>query len=108
MSPLARSMALAYVLMLLILASIGAAGQLTYRHQARLLLAKEQALVEIAAARAAAAGINGPLAVAAFARSSGMVPAPDAKRVAAVAGGLIPPPSPPIANPYLEVVTQWR
>lgn len=101
-------MTLSYVIALLLLAAVGAVGQSTYRQQARLLQSKEQALIEIAAARAAAASVNGPLAINAFARATKMVPAPDAKRVEAVAGGLVPPAIPPISIPSLEVVTQWR
>jgi hypothetical protein len=108
MSPLARGATLAYAATLLILALVGSQGQLTHRQQARLLLAKEQALVESAVARAAAASVNGPLAITSFARAAGMVPAPDASRVEAVPGGLLPPAVPPVPNPFLEVVTQWR
>jgi hypothetical protein len=107
-SPLARVAALVYATTLLVLALVGSQGQLTHRQQARLLLAKEQTLIESAAARAAAASVNGPLAIASFARSAGMVPAPDAPRVESVPGGLRPPALPPVPNPFLEVVTQWR
>lgn len=108
MSPLARTSAATYVVLLLLLAGLGAVSQLRYREQARLLLAKEQAIVDLAAARSAAASVNGPLAVNAWARSAGMVPAPDAPRLEAVAGGLLPPAPPVHPTPWLEVVTVWR
>lgn len=108
MSPLARGAAAAYVVTLLLLAGLGAVSQMRYRDQARLLLAKEQAIVELAAARSAAASVNGPLAVNAWARAAGMVPAPDAPSIESVAGGLLPPYPAEQPAPWLEVVTVWR
>lgn len=108
MSPLAQRLTLLYVLVLLLLASVGAAAQTTYRQQARLLVQKEQAIVRLANARAEAARVNGPLAVGRWAREAGMVPAPDANRVEAVAGGLFAPQPPLHPIPWVEVVTVWR
>ena len=108
MSPLARAAVLAYVVVLLGLAALGATSQLRFREQARLLSAKERAIVDLAAARSSAASVNGPLAVTAWARAAGMVPAPDAPRIEPVAGGLLPPAPPVRIEPWLEVVTVWR
>ncbi len=108
MSPLARNAAILYVAALLLLAGLGATSQLRYRAQARLLADKQSAIIALAAARSAAATVNGPLAVTTWARRAGMVPAPDAPNVEAVAPGLHPPtvPAPPV--PWLEVKTVWR
>ena len=108
MSPLARTTAAVYVVALLILAGLGAASQLHYRTQAGLLADKEAAIVMLATARATAAAVNGPLAVTTWARAAGMVPAPDAPRVEAVAPGLGPPTPPAQPVPWLEVQTVWR
>jgi hypothetical protein len=107
-SPWARITTAGYVILLLALAALGAASQQHYRAQARLLAAKEQAIVELVTARAAAAAVNGPLAVTTWARGAGMVPAPDAPRVEAVAPGLEAPRVPTPPSPGLEVVTVWR
>lgn len=108
MSPLARNAAALYVAALLLLAGLGATSQLRYRAQANLLSDKEQAIVALAAARSAAASVNGPLAVTTWARRAGMVPAPDAPNVEAAAAGLTPPPVPIPPIPWLEVQTVWR
>jgi hypothetical protein len=108
MSPLARITTAVYVMLLLALAALGAASQQHYRAQARLLAAKEQAIVALVTARAEAAAVQGPLAVTTWARQAGMVPAPDASRVEAVAPGLAAPSPPVPPPPALEVVTVWR
>jgi hypothetical protein len=107
-SPLARNAAALYVAALLLLAGLGATSQLRYRTQAGLLTDKEEAIVALAAARAAAASVNGPLAVTNWARRAGMVPAPDAPNVEAAAAGLAPPAVPVPPSPWLEVHTVWR
>jgi hypothetical protein len=107
-SPLARNAAALSVAALLLLAGLGATSQLRYRAQAGLLIDKEQAIVALAAARSAAASVNGPLAVTTWARRAGMVPAPDAPNVEAAAAGLTPPPVPTLPTPWLEVQTVWR
>jgi len=107
-SPFARHAAVLYVAALLVLAGLGAASQMRYRTQASLLNDKEQAIVDLAAARSAAAGVNGPLAVTTWARQAGMVPAPDAPNVEAAAAGLLPPPVATPPSPWLEVRTVWR
>ncbi len=108
MTPLARNAAALYVAALLLLAGLGATSQLRYRTQAGLLADKEEAIVALAAARAEAASVNGPLAVTNWARRAGMVPAPDAPNVEAAAAGLLPPPVPTPPSPWLEVQTVWR
>jgi len=107
-TPLARTTATVYLITLLLLAGLGAISQLRYRAQAGLLSDKEQAILALASARAAAASVNGPLAVTTWAREAGMVPAPDAQRVEAVAPGLVAPTPPAPATPWLEVTTVWR
>ena len=108
MSPLARNATALYVVALLLLAGLGATSQLRYRAQAGLLADKEQAIVALAAARSAAASVNGPLAVTTWARRAGMVPAPDAPNVEAAAAGLTPPANPSLPIPWLEVQTVWQ
>ncbi len=108
MSPWARTTVGAYVALLLLLAALGSASQQRHAAQARLLAEKERAIVDLVTARASAATVNGPLAVTTWARAAGMVPAPDAPQVEAVAPGLLAPLAPAAAQPSLEVVTVWR
>ncbi|MDA0700471.1 MAG: hypothetical protein O3A02_04620 [bacterium] len=108
MSSLARTTATLYIAMLLLLAGLGAASQTRYRDQARLLEAKEEAIIALVSARADAAAVNGPLAITSWARQAGMVPAPDALQVEAVAPGLVAPTATAPHAPSLEVVTVWR
>jgi len=107
-SSLARTTATLYIAMLLVLAGLGAVSQMRYRDQARLLEAKEEAIIALVSARADAAAVNGPLAITTWARQAGMVPAPDAKQVEAVAPGLVAPTTATPRSPSLEVVTVWR
>jgi ABC-type amino acid transport substrate-binding protein len=107
-SPLARIVTAGYIVLLLALAVLGSASQQRFRAQARLLVAKEQAIVALVAARADAAAVNGPLAVTTWARQAGMVPAPDARQVEAVAPGFDAPTPPVPPSPGLEVATVWR
>jgi ABC-type amino acid transport substrate-binding protein len=107
-SPLARVVTAGYVVLLLALAVLGSVSQQRYRAQARLLVAKEEAIVALVTARADAAAVNGPLAVTTWARQAGMVPAPDARQVEAVAPGLAAPTPPAPPAPGLEVATVWR
>lgn len=108
MSPAARTTALVYIALLLVLAGLGAMSQQRYRHHAGLLEAKEEALVDLAARRAEAAAVNGPLAITTWARTAGMVPAPEAPLTAGVAPGLPAPTAPAPISPTLEVMTVWR
>jgi len=52
--------------------------------------------------------VNGPLAITSWARGAGMVPAPDARQVEAVAPGLVAPAAPVHPTPSLVVDTVWR
>ena len=108
MTRLAQRLAALFVLLLLVLAGVGSYGQQRYLHQARLLADKDLALIELAEARSAAAAIQGPLAVTHWARSRGMVPAPDAPDVIPVAPSPLPPPARVLQPPSLEVRTIWR
>jgi hypothetical protein len=108
MTPLARRLTALYLALLLLLAALGAYGQQRFLHQATLLERKDAAVIELAVARSAAAGIQGPLAVTHWARERGMVPAPDALDVIPVAPSPLPPPSRTLATPTLEVRTVWR
>ncbi len=108
MTRLTRRLATLFVLLLLLLAGVGSYGQQRYLHQARLLGAKDAAVIELAAARSAAAAIQGPLAVTHWARQRGMVPAPDARDVIAVAPSPLPPPARAVHPPSLEIRTIWR
>ncbi len=108
MTRLARRLAALFALLLLLLAGIGSYGQQRYLHQARLLRAKDAAVIELAAARSAAAAIQGPLAVTHWARERGMVAAPDAPEVIPVAPSPLPPPEHVVPTPSLEVRTIWR
>jgi hypothetical protein len=107
-SRLAYATAAAFGALLLVLASVGAAAQVRLDLQTDLIAAKELALVDLAAQRAHAAAVNGPLAVTSWARAAGMVPAPDAAAVVAVAPGLPPAEPAPQPEPALEVRTVWR
>ncbi len=108
MTRLAYGVAVTYVVLLLTLAAVGAVSQVRFDRQVELLEAKRSALVDVAARRAEAAAVNGPLAITTWARAAGMVPAPDAADVIAVAAGFPPPAPTPLATPALEVRTVWR
>ncbi len=108
MTPLALRVVGAFAALLLLLAAVGSYGQQRFLDQAALLAHKDAAVIELAAARSAAASVQGPLAVTHWARERGMVPAPDASDVIAVAPSPLPPPSRVLRPPSLEVVTVWR
>ncbi len=108
MSRLAIVAAGVFGTLLLALAAVGAASQIRLDRQVDLLAAKELALVDLAARRSDAAAVNGPLAVTSWARAAGMVPAPDALDVIAVAPGLPPTDPPRLPGPALEIRTVWR
>jgi hypothetical protein len=108
MTPLARRLVSVFVLALLTLAAVGSYAQQRFLHQAALLRAKDAAIVDVAVARSAAASVNGPLAITRWARERGMVSAPDAPDVIAVAPSPLPPPMRTLVTPSLEVRTVWR
>jgi hypothetical protein len=107
-SRLAIAAAGLFGVLLLALATVGAVSQVRLDRHVELLAAKERALVDLAARRSDAAAVNGPLAVTSWARAAGMVPAPDAADVVAVAPGLPPIDPPSLPTPALEVRTVWR
>ena len=108
MTRLTVAVAATFGVLLVVLAGVGAAAQLRLDRQVELLALKEATLVELAARRSDAAVVNGPLAVTSWARAAGMVPAPDAAEVVAVAPGLRPLDPPALPAPALEVRTVWR
>ena len=108
MTPLAGRLAALFLALVLLLAAIGAHGQQRFLHQAQLLREKDAAVIDLAAARSAAATVNGPLAISRWARERGMVPAPDALDVIPVAPSPLPPPARVVDTPSLEVWTIWR
>jgi hypothetical protein len=108
MTRLAKRLVLTYVLLTLVLAALGSHGQTRYRHHARLLDHKEEALVTLAGRRAEAAAVNGPLSIARWARASGMVPAPEAPDVMQVAPSPVPPPEARHLPSLMEIRTVWR
>lgn len=108
MTRLTQAVAATFGVLLVVLAGVGAVAQLRLDRQVELLALKEATLIELAARRADAAVVNGPLAVTSWARAAGMVPAPDAAEVVAVAPGLPPLDAEPRPTPALEVRTIWR
>ena len=108
MTPLAGRLAALFLVLLLLLAAIGAYSQQRFLHQAQLLRDKDAAIIDLAVARSAAAAVQGPLAVSRWARERGMVPAPDALDVIPVAPSPLPPPARAVEAPSLEVWTIWR
>lgn len=108
MTTLARRLVTLFLALLLTLAAIGAYGQQRFLDQARLLREKDAAVIDLAAARSAAATVQGPLAISRWARERGMVPAPDVGDVIPVAPSPLPPPARVVEAPSLEVWTIWR
>lgn len=95
-----------YLLLLLLLAALGASNQSGYRTQLQLLDAKEQLLTQLADTRRLAAQVNGPTAVATWAAANGMVPAPEVRDAVLVAP--FSPPTYQLPAPSLELRTVWR
>ncbi len=98
-----------YFILLLALALLGAQNQRLLRYELNLMEQGEQARQDVASYRAAAAVIDGPLAVARWAQENGMVPVPEVERVE----HLLPLPAPPRTSDAsirsgLEVRTVWR
>lgn len=108
MNRVARSAVVVYIGLLLALAGVGAVSQVQFDRQVLLLRAKQEALIDVAVRRAEAAAVNGPLAITTWARSAGMVPAPDALETVAVAVGFPAPEPTPAPPSTLEVRTVWR
>jgi hypothetical protein len=95
-----------YAGLVLALAAVGGLNQVRFEHQARLIERKNELHSEIGDLRAAAALVRGPLAVGAWARAQGMVPAPEVIQVRHAAQ--FPAPRPESAPTGLEMRTIWR
>lgn len=108
MTPLGIRAVLVYAVLVLTLAMLGAHGQQRYLAHAELIDAKDEALITLAARRAEAAAVNGPLAITRWAREHGMVPAPEAADVIQVAPSPLRPPERTFLPVVLEVRTVWR
>lgn len=103
--PFSRSV-LAYLAVLLLLAAAGSAHHRLRAERDELLAVKTALGAEMGALRTAANEVRGPRAVRSWARSRGMVPAPENPNALTVAP-LDPPP--PARRPTgLEVTTVWR
>ena len=96
----------AYLILLLVLALLGATNQRLYRSQLQLMDQKESLLSEVADTRRRAALVNGPTAVANWAAVSGMVPVPEALESVLVAPDNVV--LEPLPTPSLEIRTVWR
>lgn len=95
-----------YLCMMLALAIIGVANQRLLNQQVGLIDAKEGLLADVAAARPAAAAIDGPEAVANWAEANGMVILPEAGGASLVAPA--PAPATTVIEPTMELRTVWR
>ncbi len=95
-----------YLALLLVSAYMGVINQGLRARQVALIDDKAGLEASVAYAEVRAAAVEGPMAVAAWAESAGMVPLP-AGRVVAVAA---PEASPAhtVAEPHLELKTVWR
>lgn len=96
-----------YLVCVLVLAALGAWNQRLLASELELMERRETLRRDIVDLRAAAAAVQGPLAVAAWAQDQGMVPAPEIDRVEHV----VTLPAPVLPAPTevgLEVRTVWR
>ncbi len=95
-----------YLVLLLAAAYVGVANQALRARQVGLIADKTNLLASVARAELRAAAVEGPLAVAEWAESAGMVPLPQGHVVAVAA----PEPAPTFAvpEPELELRTVWR
>jgi hypothetical protein len=105
-SRVARRAAPLYFGLLLLLSAVGLVNQGLYHHQMTLIEQRQKLLDSVANLRLRAAGVNGPLAVTQWADAHGMVPAPEASNVGAVAPGVAPQPTLPTSG--LEIRTVWH
>lgn len=96
----------AYLLLLLLLAFLGAANQNLYYRQADLIERREALDAELGAARRAAATVIGPLAVAEWAATNQFIPVPEAGDAVLVAAESVELTQLPLPN--LEIRTRWR
>lgn len=95
-----------YLLLLLLLAFLGATNQGLYREQGRLIERREALDAELGAARRAAATVIGPLAIADWAKAKLLVPFPEGGEAVLVAPETVELPQLP--SPSLEIRTTWR
>lgn len=96
-----------YVALLLTLAALGAVNQDLLDRELTLMEQREATRRDIVALRARAAAVQGPLAVARWARDRDMVPAPEIETVEHVMPLPAPRPQAPEST-GLEVRTEWR
>lgn len=96
----------AYVVLLLVLAAAGILNQATHAQRSDLMDNKVELSARVSALRVDAAKVRGPLAVAHYAETHGMIPVPDAKTVIPVAPAPVPSYVPPREG--LEIRTLWR
>ena len=106
MSRLVRRAVPVYLVLLLLLSAAGLVNQGLYHHQTKLIDQRQKLLATVASLRIEAASVNGPLAVTKWADAHGMVPAPEASNVGAVAPGQAPLPKLPDTG--LEIRTVWH
>jgi len=105
-SRVARRAVPLYFGLLLLLSAVGLVNQGLYHHQMTLIDQRQKLLDSVANLQLRAAGVNGPLAVTQWADAHGMVPAPEASNVGAVAPGAAPQPTLPASG--LEIRTVWH
>jgi len=96
----------AYLVLLLVLAVMGGMNQGLLNKQLDLMSRKTDLTASVARARLDANAVNGPLAVAEWARTAGMVPVPEGGPTIMVARDTVD--LPPLPTPSLEVRTVWR
>ncbi|HRP47623.1 MAG TPA: hypothetical protein PLT07_08750 [Trueperaceae bacterium] len=96
----------AYLVLLMVLAVMGAANQGLINHQVDLIDQKTELSAAVARARLTANAIVGPQAVATWAHAAGLVPVPEGGL--AVLAAADSPTLPPLPAPSLEVSTIWR
>ncbi|HKI56123.1 MAG TPA: hypothetical protein VKB31_03135 [Trueperaceae bacterium] len=106
MSRIARRAVPIYLGLLLLVSAAGLVNQALYRHQTKLIDARAKLMGQVANLRLGAAAIDGPLAVTQWADAHGMVPAPEASQLSAVAAGPTRAPAPPDTG--LEIRTVWH
>lgn len=95
-----------YVALMVGLAALGGANQLRFTTQIELMDEKQARIAEVVSLRAAAADVQGPRAVTAWAERNGMVPAPENERIENVAP--LSAPVRPVDEGGLEVRTVWQ
>lgn len=106
MSRIARRAVPLYLGLLLLLSAVGLVNQGLYHRQMSLIDQRHELLDAVANLRLQAASVNGPLAVTQWADAHGMVPAPEASNVSAVAPG--PAPRLTLPDSGLEIGTVWH